>query len=668
MIIMESLYRMAMTEGLDYYRPFILRTVKYAIVLSKKGHCQGVKYPDGGPWAKNDKKAKRLYIECLRDDAAYRSGEIVSNPLYEVPKYIFPTIVHGGKKSETKTLEMKRAFREKVQMIYDNTKDEAVRAVLFYLDRLASGKETLPSSIDPEKCDSDWFTFYYKPTDELVMYRPAVRDFWKSHFLQHDITGDHQCCVTGEMVKEVMSKYPKVIGLPGANGGGSPMVSTQNDSFMSYGLLSNENFPFSREVIEVLSIAMSRLCSYKFPAVGSCYPDHKQQDPLPVRSIRLDSNTIFCFWADSENALSFAENIPALLDVEPDDLKDQTWRRMWKGQMPSQPGDIGHHNCEYIYGMIFVGADRPMFQSMIMHPVLLFQQNLTQHFLDTRISKTATRKESIRNFAFSLYSLLSGCMPTKSEERQMPPPRLIASYTQAILDGTPYPFAIATLAEDRYTKEFHNTHNKHRSASGENKQKSTWIWRHRVDCCAAVIKGHLNRLIRLGKTTTDKEFTEDMDHTRTDPAYALGCALAIANGLQIAANGGEDPNKTIAEDLLLRCQNYPMQGYEKISEKVSHFIPKIRRIENTWGLYLTKLWHFWQSNTEGSLPQKFDIEQRHSFLLGFHQTFAWISSKELRCRWLNRDDVPEMLKPRGKEQKAVEKEDFEKEEDLDLSA
>jgi CRISPR-associated protein Cas8c/Csd1 subtype I-C len=657
MIIMESLYKMAKREGLDYYRPFMIRSIEYAISINKNGRSVGVTYPDGGPWSEKE-KSNAFYIECLRD--ANRTSGVSTNPLYDMPKCIFPSFFHktDGKENEARTMELKASFRQKVQMIYDNTQDEAVKAVLLYLGRLDSGKETFPSHIlNPEDCETSWFTFYYQPTDEYVMYRPAVREFWKTYILHQEGKGQYQCCVTGEMVDKIMPVYPKVLGLPGTNGGGSPIASANKDAFVSFGLKKNENFPYSGEVIEILSIAISRMCSSRFPKPGSCYPKHTVQEKMPSRSIRLNPTTVFCFWSDSEEAMAFAENMGAILEVNPDGLKDQTWKKMWKGKMPSQPGDIGHHNCEYIYGMIFVGADRPMFQSIIMHPVLELQRNITQHFLDTNISRTATSENRGLDAAFGIYWLLSSCLPTKNEKSQDPLSRTIVAYVQAIMEGTSYPTMIVNQAEERYPKEFHNANNK----------KKTWLWRRRMDCCAAIIKGHINRQIRLGKTTTNKEFTEHMDHTRTDPAYALGCALAIANGLQAAANG-KRPNKTLAEDLLFRCKSSPMDGYEKISEKVIHYLAKIRRIESRWGLYLTRLWNFWQSNVEGNLPEKFNSEQRHSFLLGFHQTYAWINNIDLRRKWLNQEGVPDILKLKGIEQKLLEEEEIEQEKDIDLTA
>lgn len=655
MIIMESLYNMAMAEGLDYYRPFVPKRIDFAIPLTKSGHRMGLMYPDGGPWSDSE-KWKALYLECLRD--ADRSSGTSSMPLYDCPKYIFPSFKHDGPSGD-KSDAMREDFRNKVQMIFDNTNDEAVKAVLLYLDRLASGKEVFPTELDPKKSKSKWFTFYYLPTNEYVMYRPSVRDFWKTYFLKDSIPGDkHQCCVTGRFIEAVSPSYPKSIGMPGSNGGGARLASTNKDAFKSFGLESNENFPYDREAIEVISIALTRMFSNFFPSPGGCYPDHTQQKnhPLPNRSLFLGKNTMFCFWSDS-STLQFAEDIPALLEADPDSLKEQTWIRMLRGEMPSQPGDIGHHDCEYIYGTIFTGADRPVFHSVMMYPVLDFQRNMTQHFIDTKVSRTASRKNENLNLAFGIKKLLFSCTAAAKEgESKEPPPRISVSYTQAVLDGSPYPAIVASQAAARYPKEFHNSCNK----------KKTWFWRHRMDCCAAIIKGYMNRQIRLGKTTTKKEFTEHMDHTRTDPAYALGCSLAIANSLQRNAHGSL-PNKGIAEDLFTRCKSTPIDGYEKISEKVIHYIAKIRRRELPWGLYLTRVWNFWQSNIGGNLPNKFDDEQRHAFLLGFHQTYAWISDIDLRTKWLKQDGVPEILKPRNHEQKSEEESEFQKE-DIDIPA
>ncbi|MES2770607.1 MAG: type I-C CRISPR-associated protein Cas8c/Csd1, partial [Pseudomonadota bacterium] len=164
---------------------------------------------------------------------------------------------------------------------------------------------------------------------------------------------------------------------------------------------------------------------------------------------------------------------------------------------------------------------------------------------------------------------------------------------RAILDGTPYPAVLLTLAVQRCRAEQQPSHAR-----------------------AALIKACLNRAIRWHKQTHPdqpaKEFTAMLDPTDTRPAYRLGRLFATLEKIQEEANPGL--NATIRDRYYGAASSIPISVFTTLLRLKNHHLGKLHigratQMEKLIGEIMSGLADF---------PRILTLPEQGHFALGYY--------------------------------------------------
>jgi CRISPR-associated protein Csd1 len=193
------------------------------------------------------------------------------------------------------------------------TNDPAVAAVEKMLDRVLAGESvaTVPADAGP----SDLFMFRVGDDALPVHARPSVMAYWKQMraAVPEDVDPAERttCLVTGVPIVGKPPLFPLIRGVPGAGTMGSgllPFNGPSSRTWSSYGLEGNENAPVSRLAAEAAATALNRLADPR--------PTNGKGESLPVRRMRLSSDTIVVYWSSNPEpeVMSALDALPNLLD------------------------------------------------------------------------------------------------------------------------------------------------------------------------------------------------------------------------------------------------------------------------------------------------------------------------------------------------------------------
>ena len=230
-------------------------------------------------------------------------------------------------------------------------------------------------------------------------------------------------------------------------------------------------------------------------------------------------------------------------------------------------------------------------------------------------------------------------------EKETLPPGLSEAYVLSILNGRPYPDAIALRAMDRFI----------RSKSDEPFARNNDIAR------MALVGAHLARKERsMGKQRT---IGMALDKTNRDEAYLLGRLFSAYESLQRVASdkkvetgqptqtasvvpgeagqptqGGAAPVKQggvapvkqggfIRNTMLSAALRAPATIFVKLDEKARHHLIKVARNEKNIGraVNCSKLIdEVWADLDGASVPKRLSIDEKYRFLLGYHHQSNYV--------------------------------------------
>jgi CRISPR-associated protein Csd1 len=492
-------------------------------------------------------------------------------------------------------------FRARVRECAEETGDEGARAISAFLDAIAEGDRRITL---PEGCTgSDLFAFIYDPdVDQLVWNRPKVNAFWRS-IREQETKGEGEaftCLVTGASVPSI-GLFPSIKGVPGGSTSGIALVSFNASAFLSYGLKSNENAPFSRDAGEACATALNRLLSPGWPDPADA------ERTLPRRNIRITADTAICFWSGGGG--EFADCLAGLLEAQPEAVA-RLYHSIWHGRRPDE------EDLSPFYALTLSGTQgRAVVRGWYESTISAVAGNIAGYFADLDIARNTPKpREGELPPAIPLRDLLGSLAPFGKSDAI--PDSLAAALTHSAYSGEPFPFALLQRAIERARVEI---------------GKSEWSDLVRRDARAAIIKAVLNRN-RRHSIFTSPNFTEvtiAMDPNNRNIGYLLGRLMAVIERVQQVALG--DINAGVVDRFFAGASATPMSVFPRLMKNLRHHVRKARDDERasrsvSWldrqvdaicaGIPIV--------SDKLVFPRHLDLEQQALFIIGYHHMRNWL--------------------------------------------
>ena len=596
-MILQALHDFAIREKLVGDVDFQMKPIAYHIAIGADGELLGIPCVKRDPPVEEGKKPKKNPRKIAPERLMPREGSRTRGDralfLYDKAEYVFG--IDPDRKRPAKKLAIRSAlFRERVQQAFEATDDEALGAVLKFLQTIETDKSEVLRSLDGDVASNDLFAFFYRTDPEPVTMRPKVVAYWKE--LRRAGAGEDQpCLITGQQARPV-DKHTTLKFIPGAITSGVPLISFNASAFESYGLSSNQNALISRDAAETFADGLQRLLHPSPPD-----PKNPGTSKRP-QNWRLSADTTVVYWTSGKSDLVdiFGQTIDGDLDEVERLLASPHKGRRVDLEDPMQ-----------FYALTLSGSQgRAIIRSWFQSTVVDVEDSLRQHFLDLALVRNTPKpKKSDLPPHLGLRTLLQSLsLPGKSDGT---PPALASQLLTAAMDQRIlYPQSILQRAIQRTRAEI---------------GRSEWLDFVRRDARAALIKAVLNRRRRAAgdNASTIPEIQFAMDPENTQPGYLLGRLMAVAERLQIHALERK-VNATVVDKYFSAASATPRLVFVRLLKGTRYHARKAKESPSTRGLAIALekeideiLSHFDAAGV--GIHRHLSLEEQGNFILGYHQ-------------------------------------------------
>jgi CRISPR-associated protein Csd1 len=465
--------------------------------------------------------AKNLVVP----QAAKRSSGIAANFLWDNTGYVLGADSKGRSK---RTLSAFEAFKALQHEIGDEVQDEAIQAVLTFLEAWKP-QEAAHFSLWDEMCDRN-IVFKLDGDLSFVHERPAVKRAWLRHSQAKASDTRGMCLVTGDTDAPISRLHAAVKGVPGTQTSGAALISFNLPSFTSYGKSQNLNAPVGELAAFAYTTALNQLLSRN-----------------SRQKVRVGDVTNV-FWTEKPSrveGLLAGLFDPGLLEAMPDQLQNDLrifLESVNKGNFPRE-FDVPH-NRFYILGLS-PNAARISVRFWHVSTVEEISAHIGQHYRNLAIVKNYYGDPDMP----SLWQLLRETAAQRDSRNISPV--LSGQMMRALLTGTAYPQTILTAILNRIRAD--QQINYHR---------------------AAMLKAYLIR-------NHEMEATMSLDTTSTDPGYLLGRLFAVLEKAQEEAIKGV--SATIKDRFFGAASATPGRVFPILLRGAQNNIAKLRKCTDTRG-------------------------------------------------------------------------------------
>lgn len=498
--------------------------VQFVLVLHPNGELIEIQ-SCGDAGARNDGQSTRAPYR------GKRTSGIKPNFLCDTSKYLlgceWGKTVDDGIKYFPKHLDAARELHLGLRTSVDHPHYSAVCQFLESLN-----PEMIVSLIEPHWKTVNGKRMAFKIVGEIGLVHDLleVQRAWAEVMPRLDAEGKNvrtgQCSITGN-VTEIANVHPPILGVTDPGGQAEKaLVSFNCDAFTSYGLEQSQNAPASLRGAWGYTSALNSL--------------------LRDRRIRVGDMTLI-YWADQK---SVAEEWFAVLVNGPPEEDGSTIQKLrvlleTAGKGGGNPELLGVDSSTpfYVAGLS-PSSSRIVVRLWLVSTVGSFLEGLAAHYNDLQLVREFDSEPEYP----SLWHLLRECLPQRKNYRPTYddlPPLLAGALMRAILEGTPYPDALANAV----------------------------IRRIRADRVINYLRAAILKAWLIRKPNRQGEIPVSLDTERKDPAYRLGRLFAALEKTQEDAQPGI--NATIRERFYSSASATPAMVFPRLLRTYQHHLAKL---------------------------------------------------------------------------------------------
>ncbi len=553
------------------------KAIPFIVVLDDDGHL--VQIEDTQVLTGNKKVAKTFMVPL---GVKLTSGT-EANLLWGTMPFVFGrlgtdiSLESDPKKQERmlkRATKQQKSFSDKIQRVLPD--DPKAQKITDFLGAVTE-EDLIQSPYWMEmKQNNALISFRFQGENHLFCEDEDIRRKINDQYAQEKQDGF--CLVTGERA-EISKLHTSLKGVRGTQSSGASIVSFNLDPFCSYGKKQGFNAPIGKSGMFAYTTALNELLQ----------SDSKQK--------LVYGDVTFVFWSAQPTEF---ESVFSLFFSEfpTDDPRAQTNRIKNLLNAPRTGAYVTDSESTEFYVLgLSPNVARISVRLWRNGPVSQFATNIRQYFEDIRIVKSPYEPEF-----YSLWRLLVNiAVQGKSENI---PPNITNDLMVSILDGTPFPTSILQAALRRVMADTSKRVTPER---------------------AALIKGYLNRYVRMYQHKEDKEMGVSLDVDHPSVGYQLGRLFATLERIQKDASKG-DLNSTITERYYSAASSSPVSVFGTLLRLTKFHLAKI----DSKGRVI-----FFNQNLNEILshiqdfPTHLNLQEQGRFAIGYyHQNQMFYTKKE----------------------------------------
>ncbi len=470
-----------------------------------------------------------------------------------------------GKDNPERALEQFEAFRTLHHELLDGVDDEALQALLRFLDTWEPADAPQLPFWD-ELCGQN-VVFRYEGDRELLHLRRKAKETWAGHLTTSQSDYEGVCLVTGER-KSIARLHPAVKRVRNAPSAGASLVSFNAVSFESYGKEQNLNAPLSAEAAFKYTTALNHITRY-----GS------------RRKTRIGDTDVL-FWATEASVIEdvFSWTADPMNEDEP---TTEVKMALDSIRLGKKPKELQLTVPFYVLGLTGNSA-RISIRFWYSSSISEIADRIGRHFGDLRIVGSERDPEYP-----GLNQLLRDTAPLGKFDRISP--TLSSAMMRAMLTDTPYPNGLLAAILDRIRSDGRITYLR-----------------------AALTKAVLTRKTRLNQRV--EEVTVKLDKSSTNVPYLLGRLFAILERIQEDANPGI--KATIKDRYYGAASATPASVFGQLVRLSASHIKKADKRPYHESLIQGVM------SEIGELPKQLNLEDQGRFALGYYHQRQWFFTKK----------------------------------------
>lgn len=541
---------------------------------------------------------------------AKRGSNIQANFAWDNAQYIFNVQYNKDTKQFEKAISKKgetgiwfEAFKKLQKAVLGDSDNPSIQAYLNFINTFDSDQHFDSLIKDYEnilKWDKNFVFQISSEPDKFFHENDEVQKRWMNYFLTNKDDVLMQCSITGEVLP-VEGTHAKIMKFWNAQPSGATLVSSNQESFCSYGRLQNYNSVISREASFKYTTVLNKLLADNNNNIvidnlttvfWAMSPDKKYEE-IASKICKPNQNIKNDEFEELDDIDAPDKNKK---DEEPKDFsytKQNNYisgllQKYKNGEKISSVVDVPK-DCEFCILGMSPNAGRIAIKYFYIDTFYNFVQRIFNHYSNMSIIK----ERSYNKDTISLWEIAYETISPSSKEDK-PHPLLMGAVSKAIFTGNMYPELLYSKILERIKTDTKIRVNYKR---------------------AAILKAFL---LKKAEVTNNQKLKEEITYMLNENSdnigYLLGRVFAVLEKLQIEAI----PNleKTIKHKYFASACTTPSLVFNTLISSAQHHIPKARNKEYLEGILQSVL------SKIPNYPKHLNLEEQGLFSLGYYHQKA----------------------------------------------
>jgi CRISPR-associated protein Csd1 len=524
--------------------------IDFAIVLDTEGNFLSLQ-----PYfeVKNNKKTRYLCrLPYIGKQARKHtmSGDD-ANLLWDNATFVLGIGKNGNKKLNS--------FIDAIEKYLSSIEDQSIDAVLTFLKNGQNDRSRFDPIINDEAHGKvineggPTLTFRIINDDSLFVFdRPLVKNRVSDGLIDSDLVGT--CLVTGKKNSKIEINHLVIKNLYGARK--DPNVVSFNDqAYRSYGKNRGDNAPVCIPATFAYTTALNHLTA------------------SDSNRLKLGDATVV-FWSEKKTKCSKeVEDFFGSVAADDPDRMISSVRALFRSVNTGAFAEEDLTSKFFVLGMTPFGP-RIAIRFFIIDTVKGMSGKICAHFNDIEVDKSRVPSAGKESTRLSLAALLAATAREVNFDNKKPHlvfyrgryfdvrPNLEGELVRAILQGLPYPQILLQSTIMRIQAE----QAKKDSKTGKSLPNVTYPR-------AALIKGCLNRLLRINNPEQQEEIKVSLDRENKNIGYRLGRLFATLEKIQ--AESHPKINSTIRDKFYGAASSCPVTVFGNLMRLKNHHLAKL---------------------------------------------------------------------------------------------